>query len=84
MAVVCKATGVAITYFTEMAEEKENLLLMKDFVTWLALRHNTEVKVIRSDNEMNGIKIRARAQSQARLWVARTGFLRGVVAAINV
>lgn len=59
MAVVCEATGMAITYFTETAKEDENLPLMKDFVTWLALRHNLEVKVIRSDNEMNRIKTKA-------------------------
>lgn len=46
---------MAITYFnyteTETAKEEENLLLMKESVTWLALRHNIEVHVIRSDFE---------------------------------
>lgn len=47
---------MAIADFTELAKKEENLPLMKDFVTWLALWHNLEVKVIRSDNEMNRIK----------------------------
>lgn len=34
MAVVCEATGMAITYFTETAREEENLPLMTNFVTW--------------------------------------------------
>ena len=29
---------------------------MQDFVIWLALRYNLEVKVIRSENEMSCIK----------------------------
>lgn len=37
MAVICKAIGMAITYFTESAKEEENLPLIKDFVTWLEL-----------------------------------------------
>ena len=56
MVVLCEATGTAITYFTQSAKEDENLPLMQDLVTWLALRYNLEVKVIRSDNEMNRIK----------------------------
>ena len=56
MVVICEATGMAITYFTQSAKEDENLPLMQDFVTWLVLRYNLEVKVIRSDNEMNRIK----------------------------
>ena len=59
MAVVCEVTKMAITYFTESAKEEENLPLLQDFVTWLALRHNLEVKVIRSDNEMNRLKTKA-------------------------
>lgn len=55
---ICEATGMAITYFTQLAKEDENLPLLQDFVTWLALRYNLEVKVIRSDNEMNRIKTR--------------------------
>ena len=50
---VCKVTGMAMTYSTQLAKEDENLPLIKDFVTWVALRYNLEVKVIRSDNEMN-------------------------------
>ena len=56
MVVICEATGMAITYFTQSAKEEENLPLIQDFVTWLVLRYNLEVKVIRSDNEMNRIK----------------------------
>ena len=58
MVVICEATGMAITYFTQSAKEDENLPLLQDFVTWLELRYNLEVKVIRSDNEMNQIKTR--------------------------
>lgn len=56
MVVVCEATGMAVTYFTQSAKEDKNLPLTQDFVTWLALRYNLEVKIIRSDNEMNRIK----------------------------
>lgn len=47
---------MAISYFTEITKENKNLPLMKDFVTWLALYHNLEVKVIQSNNEINRIK----------------------------
>ncbi len=47
---------MAIIYFTQSATEDENLSSTQDFVTWLALCYNLEVKVIRSDNEMNRIK----------------------------
>ena len=58
MVVICEATGIAITYFTQSAKEDENLSLLQDFVTWLAFWYNLEVKVISSDNEMNCIKIK--------------------------
>ena len=47
---------MAISYLTQSAKKDENLLLVQDFVTWLALRYNLEVKIIRSVNEMNHIK----------------------------
>lgn len=56
MVVVCEDTGMTITYFTQSAKENENLPLIHDFVTWLALRYNLGVRIIRSDNEMNRIK----------------------------
>ena len=56
MVVICEATGMAITYFTQSAKEDENLPLVQDFITWLALWYNLEVKIIRSANEMNRIK----------------------------
>ena len=59
MIAVCKATGMAMTYFTQSSKESENLSLVTDFVTFLALRYNLKVKVIRSDNELNRIKTRA-------------------------
>lgn len=46
MAIIYKATGMAIIYFTESPKEDENLPLTQDFVTWLTLRHDLEVKVI--------------------------------------
>ena len=48
MEAVCEATGMAMTYFTQSSRESENLPLITDFVTFLALRYNLEVKVIRS------------------------------------
>lgn len=33
MVVVCEATGMAITYFTQSSKEDENLPLTRDFVT---------------------------------------------------
>lgn len=47
---------MTITYFTQLAREDENLLLTQSFITWLALRYNLEVKIIRSDNKINWIK----------------------------
>ena len=63
MVAVCEATGMAMTYFTQSSKESENLLLVTDFVTFLALRYNLEVKVIYSDNELNCIKTRAWCES---------------------
>ena len=56
MVAVCEATGMAVTYFTQLAKESENLPLTQNLVNWLAKRYNLNVKVIRSDNEMNRIK----------------------------
>ena len=58
MVIICEATGMAITYFIQSAKEDKNLLLTKDFLTWLALRYNLEIKVIQSNNKMNRIKTR--------------------------
>ena len=44
--------------FTQSAKKDKNFPLMQNFVTWLALQYNLEVKVIWSDNEMNRIKTR--------------------------
>ena len=59
MVIIFEATGMAITYFTQSVKKNKNLSLIQDFVTWLALRYNLEVKVIRSDNKMNRIKTKA-------------------------
>ena len=56
MVAICEATGMAVTYFTQSAKESENLPLTQNLVNWLAKRYNLEVKIIRSDNEMNRIK----------------------------
>ena len=56
MVVICKTTGMAITYFTQSTKKDKNLSLLKDFVTWLALRYNLKVTIIRLDNKMNQIK----------------------------
>lgn len=56
MIVICKATRVVITYFNQSAKENENLSLIQDFVTWLALQYNLEVKIIQSVNKINYIK----------------------------
>ncbi len=56
MMAVCEATGIAVTYFTQSAKESQNLPLTQNLVNCLAKRYNLEVKVIRSDNEMNRIK----------------------------
>ncbi len=57
--IICETTGMAITYFTQSAKEDKNLLLAQDFVTWLAFCYNMNVKVVRSDNQMNRIKKKA-------------------------
>ncbi len=54
---VYKVTGMAVTYFTQSDKESENLLLTQNLVNWLAKRYNLDVKVIRSDYEMNQIKM---------------------------
>jgi GAG-pre-integrase domain len=54
--IICEATGIALTYFTTSSKEDENLPIIRDAVTYLKLRHNLEVKIVRSDNEMNRYK----------------------------
>ena len=54
---------MAMTYFTQSSKESKNLPLITDFVTFLALRYNLEVKVICSDNELNRIQTRAWCES---------------------
>ncbi len=49
---------MAIIYFTQSVKENENLPLMQDFVTWLALWYNLKVKIIQSNNVINRIKIK--------------------------
>ena len=56
MVAVCEATGMAVTYFTQSSKESENLPLTQNLVNWLSKRYNLDVKVIRSDNEMNRIE----------------------------
>ncbi len=56
MVAVYEATGMAVIYFTQSAKESQNLPLTQMLVNWLAKRYNLDVKVIRSDNEMNRIK----------------------------
>ena len=50
---ICKATGMAITYFTQSAKESENLPLIQNLVNWFAKHYNLYIKVIRLDNKMN-------------------------------
>ena len=46
MVVICKATRMAMEYYTNSNKENENLPLVKDFVSWIKERHKLEVKVI--------------------------------------
>ena len=57
MVAVFEAIGMAVIYFTKSAKESENLSLTKNLVNWLAKRYNLDVKVIRSVNEMNRIRM---------------------------
>lgn len=45
-----------VIYFTQLSKEDKNLLLIQDFITWLALQYNLEVKIIQLDNEINCVK----------------------------
>ena len=56
MVAVCKATWMAVTYFMKSTKENQNLPLTQNLINWLAQRYNMDVKVIRSDNQMNQIK----------------------------
>ena len=56
---IYEATGIAVIYFTQSAKEDENLSSIQDFVTWLALHYNLEVKIIQSDHKINCIKTKA-------------------------
>ena len=56
MVAVCEATGMAVTYFTQLSKESENLPLMQNFINWFLKQYNLDVKVIRSDNKMNLIE----------------------------
>ena len=53
MIIICEATGMAVTYFTQSVKESENFPLTQSLVNWLAKRYNFEMNVIHSDNEMN-------------------------------
>ena len=57
MVVVCEVTRMPVTYFMKLAEETRNMPLTQKLVNWLAKRYNLAIKVIRSDNEMNRIKM---------------------------
>ena len=63
MVTVCEATGMAMAYFTQTSKEDENLLLITDFIIFLALQYNLKVKVICSDNKLNRIKTKAWCES---------------------
>ena len=63
MVAVCKAIGMAMTYFTQSSKENENLPLITNFVTFLALRYNLEVKAICSDDKLNRIQTKAWCKS---------------------
>ena len=56
MVFIYEATKMTIIYFTQSAKENENLLLIQDFVAWLALQYNLEVNIIQSDNKINYMK----------------------------
>ena len=53
MEVVYEATRMAVIYFTQSAKESENLLLTQNLINKLAKCYNLDIKVIRSDNEIN-------------------------------
>ena len=53
MFISCEATGLTFSYFTTCAKEDENLPIIKEAISWLHLRYGLEVKIIRSDGEMN-------------------------------
>lgn len=50
--VVCKATDMAVTYFTQSSKKDKNISLIQDFVTWVALQYNFEVKVIQCQHHV--------------------------------
>lgn len=53
---VCETTSMAVTYFTQLSKESENLPLTQNLVNWLSKQYNLDVKIIRSDNKMNRIE----------------------------
>jgi hypothetical protein len=63
----CEATGMVLTYFMTCAKEDENLPILKYAANYLHLRYNLQVKVVRSDNEMN--------RNQTKKWFAKKGLI---------
>jgi hypothetical protein len=54
MFITCRWTGIVFPYFmTTHGTEQENLRVLKDFVQWCQKRYSLDVRVIRSDNELN-------------------------------
>lgn len=49
--ITCEATGFVLAYFTVTSKEKENLPILQDAITWLHIRYNLHVKVVRADRE---------------------------------
>ncbi len=56
MVAICEANGIAVTYFIQLAKKSKNLPLTQNLVNWLVKPYNLDVKVKRSDNEMNQMK----------------------------
>jgi hypothetical protein len=65
MFITCRWTGMVFPYFMNThGKEQESLKVLKDFVQWCQKRYNLQVKVIRSDNEMNRGRTKAWMQDQ--------------------
>ena len=53
MFITDRFSGLKFPYFmTTHGEQKETLLVLKDFTNWMAKRFKLQVKIVRSDNEM--------------------------------
>ena len=53
MKIICQIINMMITYFILIRKKNENLSFIQNLIIWTSFRYNFNIKIIRSDHEMN-------------------------------